>query len=164
MPYCARRNAMNCTLGKQNSPSINEWPNTDVPLPLDKIHLYTNTWKKADTPLKTARCVYWREKTAELEGVSSKPSTFWLKKINKQNIFKLGWHFLSPTYNAVLHSRCQHSKHSHRLVRPDDSPKDIGEGNHSLISMLMVPWALLSSLLQASLELVKPSGERKKCL
>jgi hypothetical protein len=30
-------------------------------------------------------------------------------------------HFLSPTYNAVLHSFRQHSKHSHRLTRPGDS-------------------------------------------
>ena len=36
-------------------------------------------------------------------------------------------HFLSPTYNAVLHSLGQNSTHSHRLMRPDDSPTDKGE-------------------------------------
>ena len=35
--------------------------------------------------------------------------------------------FLSPTYDAVLHSLGQNSKHSHRLTRPDDSPTDKGE-------------------------------------
>ena len=43
MPYNAINNALNCTLGKLSSPSINIWLNTDVPLPLDKIQHYTYT-------------------------------------------------------------------------------------------------------------------------
>ena len=31
-------------------------------------------------------------------------------------------HFLSPTYNVVFHSLGQQCKHSHSLMRPDDSP------------------------------------------
>ena len=54
MPNSARRNAMNCTLGKPNSPSINEWANTDVPLPQDKIQQYTYTQRKVETFLKIA--------------------------------------------------------------------------------------------------------------
>ena len=41
--YRARRNATNWTLEKLSSPSINTWPNTDVPLPLDKIQQDTYT-------------------------------------------------------------------------------------------------------------------------
>ena len=43
MPYSARKNAINCTLGKLIRPIINVWHNTDVPLPLDKIQQYTYT-------------------------------------------------------------------------------------------------------------------------
>ena len=39
-------------------------------------------------------------------------------------------HFLSPTYNAVLHSLGQNSKHSHCLIRPDESPTDKGKQSH----------------------------------
>lgn len=56
----ARRNAKNCTLGKLNSPSINEWANTDEPSFQDRTQQYTRTQKEADTPLRT---------------VSRKPST-----------------------------------------------------------------------------------------
>ena len=43
MPYSARKNAINCTLGKLNNPSINVWHYTDVPLPLDKVQQYIYT-------------------------------------------------------------------------------------------------------------------------
>ena len=72
MPNRARRNAINCTLGKLNSLSINERHNTDVPLPQDKTQQDTYTWKKADTPLMTTRCVYGRAKIAGLKGVSKR--------------------------------------------------------------------------------------------
>ena len=61
--------------GKLNSRSINVWHNTDVPPPLEKIQQDIYTQKKGDTPLKTAWCVYQREKIAGLKGVSRKPST-----------------------------------------------------------------------------------------
>ena len=39
----AKRKARNCTLGKLNSPSINEWPNTDLPLLQDRRQQYNYT-------------------------------------------------------------------------------------------------------------------------
>ena len=48
-------NAINSTLEKLNSPSINLWHNTDAPLPLDKIQQYIYTWKKVDTSFEDSQ-------------------------------------------------------------------------------------------------------------
>ena len=45
------------------------------PVPLDKMQQSTYTCKKVDTPLKTARCVYWREIISGTKGVSKKSPT-----------------------------------------------------------------------------------------
>lgn len=59
--YSARRNAINWTLGKLNSP-LHKWKAQHfVWLSEDKILQDTYTWEKADTPLKTARYILARE-------------------------------------------------------------------------------------------------------
>ena len=93
-------------------------------------------------------------------------------------------HFLSPTYNAVLHSLGQNSKRSHCLTRPDDSPTDKGEesqqklgqrprqrplqrlsGDHPGHYHANGPKGYIVRLCsQPGLELMKPSGERTKHL
>ena len=89
-------------------------------------------------------------------------------------------HFLSPTYNAVLHSLGQNSKNSHSLTRPDDSRTDKRKGSQQKLGQR--PCQRLSDdhprnyhansakgyivrlCSQPALELLKPSGEKTKHL
>ena len=127
MPYSAWTNAMNCTTGKtkqtihkrmaQHRRATSSGQDSAVHLQLKESgHSFEDRQV----------CVLEREDHWFEKGVK--------KAIHvklKKNIFKPGWWpktLLSPTYNAVLHSQGQNSKHSHHLTGPDDSPTDKEEG------------------------------------
>ncbi|TWW58487.1 hypothetical protein D4764_06G0000170 [Takifugu flavidus] len=70
-------------------------------------------------------------------------------------------HFLSPTYNAVLHSFQQQIKYSHHFRRPGDSPPcdPADKGETPQLKLGERPCQRLSARSLASSELKKPSGQ-----
>ena len=114
MLYKASTNARNCTLGKLNSPSINEWPKTDrLSFQGSAVHIHLkesgHSFEDSQQHL-LAREDHWFErplkKTIEVK----------LKKKLSSNR-----HFLSLMFNAVLHSLHQQSKRLHHITRPGES-------------------------------------------
>ncbi|TWW75421.1 Inositol hexakisphosphate and diphosphoinositol-pentakisphosphate kinase 1 [Takifugu flavidus] len=73
---------------------------------------------RVGTPLRTAKYGYWPEKTER--GIKEAIHV----KLEKTSLNRGGGlrPFLSPTYNAVLHSFQQQTKRSYHFRRPGDSP------------------------------------------
>ena len=74
-----------------------------MPLPQDKTQQDTYTWKKADTPLKTAMVRVRVREDRWFERCVEEAIHFKLKTPSLNHGGGLG-HFQSPTYNAILHS------------------------------------------------------------
>ena len=112
MPYSARGNATNCTL------YINIWPNR----------------RAASSGQDSAGHLHLKESKRSFED-SQVPVLAGEDRWFERGVKDGGGqrHFLSPPYNVVLHSMGQHSKQSHRLMKPDDSPScdptDKGDGS-----------------------------------